>query len=414
MEGSNNMKRSISALILIIAIFTFAANGLAVEVADMDLHGFLSQGYVKSSDNNLFANTTNGTTQFNEFGINFAKDITDKLHAGAQLFAKDYGQTGNNHLEIDWAYADYRFKDWLGVRAGKVKIPHGLYNQTRDVDMLRTSIFLPQSIYPEVLRDTMLSTVGVSLYGDVNVSFLGQFSYQAIVGKHNQAIEPSERTNQAFLNTQSSNNVAKTDDININKRYAASVVWEPPVDGLRLSTTYGNSKINITNEVIASDFFMPLGSKFSIAFKKFQYHVYSAEYVWNNLTLSTEYMQTKRSFNMGMGDMNLSSKGWYLNASHRFTDWFVLGSYYATTRSYEANAGGPGGGPGVAAGRNYLKDMCLTTRFDINQHLVFKLEGHKFKGTNMLSALDADADSQGNIAWPENWNMFAGKLTFSF
>jgi hypothetical protein len=413
------MKRSITALILIIGLFIFTANGFAVEVAGMDLHGFLSKGYVKTTDNNMFANTNKGSTQFDEFGINFAKDLTDKLHVGAQFFAKDYGATGNNHLDLDWAYADYRFKDWLGVRAGKVKIPHGLYNQTRDVDMLRTSVFLPQSIYPEILRDTTLSTIGGSLYGDVGLSFLGQLSYQAIVGVHNQSLEPSERTNQAFMNTQSNNTAVTMTDMNTNKKYAASLVYEPPIEGLRVSTTYGNSIIS-SQGVVTGTGFLDIGTKIYINFHKFQYIVYSAEYVWNNLTVAGEYMNTKRSFFIGMGSNSdsgepnkLNSTGWYLNTSYRFTDWFVLGSYYATTRSYQGNAGG-GGGAGIAAGRNYLKDMCLTTKFDINKYLVFKLEGHNFKGTNGLSPIDAEVDSSGNISWPEKWKMYAAKLTFSF
>jgi hypothetical protein len=29
---------------------------------------------------------------------------------------------------LDWFYLDYRFTDWLGFRAGRLKIPYGLYN----------------------------------------------------------------------------------------------------------------------------------------------------------------------------------------------------------------------------------------------------------------------------------------------
>lgn len=66
---------------------------------------------------------------------------------GMQLFAFDRGNYGRDKVTIDWAYGDYRVNDWLGFRAGKVKIPLGLYNEARDNDALRTFIFLPQQAY---------------------------------------------------------------------------------------------------------------------------------------------------------------------------------------------------------------------------------------------------------------------------
>ena len=55
---------------------------------------------------------------------------------------------------------DYRFKDWLGIRAGRVKIPFGLYNDSSDVDSARVPILLPQSLYPTLNRDFLLAQTG--------------------------------------------------------------------------------------------------------------------------------------------------------------------------------------------------------------------------------------------------------------
>ena len=38
--------------------------------------------------------------------------------------------------------------------------------------------------------------------------------------------------------------------------------------------------------------------------------------------------------------------------------------------------------------RAYLKDLSLTARFDVNEYMVFKLEGHKMNGTNQLSGFE--------------------------
>ena len=119
-----------------------------VEFGDVDIHGFVSQGYLQSDENNfIMAQTKEGTFEFNELGINFTTMLLPHLRAGVQLFAKDLGVIGNDQVEIDWAYGDYRWKDWAGIRVGILKIPHGLYSETRDIDALRTCILLPQSVY---------------------------------------------------------------------------------------------------------------------------------------------------------------------------------------------------------------------------------------------------------------------------
>ena len=60
-----------------------------------------------------------------------------------------------------------------------------------------------------------------------------------------------------------------------------------------------------------------------------------------------------------------------------------------------------------------MKDLCLTTRFNINKYVVFKLEGHSLKGTNGLSPLDNPEDAYGN-RWTNEWKMFAAKMTLRF
>ena len=134
------------AIALVTATTAYASSARAAELLDgIQIHGFLSQGYAKSTKQNNFpvTNSGQGSFNFNDFGINFSKEITPDLHVGMQLSAFDRGDYGQDKVTIDWAFGDYRYKDWLGIRAGKIKIPQGLYNETRDNDALRTFIFLP-------------------------------------------------------------------------------------------------------------------------------------------------------------------------------------------------------------------------------------------------------------------------------
>src|SRR6267142_5985687 len=96
----------------------------------LEFHAFVSEGYLKSSDNNYLADSKRGSFEFWEAGINATKQLTDRLRMGIQLFSRDLGPLGDYKAKVDWAYLDYNWKDWLGVRAGRIKLPFGLYNDT--------------------------------------------------------------------------------------------------------------------------------------------------------------------------------------------------------------------------------------------------------------------------------------------
>ncbi len=95
------------------------------EPSDMQIHGFVSQGYIKTTRNNYLTDSARrqGSFDFTEVGINFTKQLNDKLRVGLQLFAHDLGPLGNYSPQFDWYYLDYHLFDWLGIRAGKTSCP---------------------------------------------------------------------------------------------------------------------------------------------------------------------------------------------------------------------------------------------------------------------------------------------------
>ena len=113
----------------------------------------------------LAAKSQRGSFDFNEVGINFTKSLGERLRFGIQFFARDVGPVGNDTPRVDWFFLDYRFTDWLGVRAGRLKVPFGLYNEVNDVDSARVPVLLPQAVYPILNRDLLLAQTGFELYG---------------------------------------------------------------------------------------------------------------------------------------------------------------------------------------------------------------------------------------------------------
>ena len=73
----------------------------------VQVHGFVSQGFVYTNDNNwLTMNTSDGSAAMTDFALNMSSQLTDKLRVGAQGYDRNLGQLGQYHPSLDWALAD--------------------------------------------------------------------------------------------------------------------------------------------------------------------------------------------------------------------------------------------------------------------------------------------------------------------
>jgi hypothetical protein len=416
------MKKTIRLGFTSLLFLVLAETAYTME-SQVDIHGFVSQGYIQTTDNNYFGETEDGSFEFNEFGINFAKELTDSLHVGIQFLSRDFGSNGNNEVNIDWAFGDYRLTDWLGLRAGKIKTPKGLNNEFRDVDMLRTPIFLPQSIYPEILRDVDLALTGIGIYGNIGLSVVGNLSYQVLYGTQN--VDPNESVSQALQGVTAFETPIENDSIDVDKKYVISLLWETPLDGLRLGATYDYSDITATAHTTAAvPGVFEEGDIMVSDFDKYQNIVLSAEYTLGDLVLTGEYLRSVKDYDLIQNGspfpirptVDIISDGWYLAASYQFIDWFRLGAYYSESYYDEDDRDGESlttYGNDIPH-RAYFKDICLTTNFLINEYLILKLEGHSFTGTYGVSPLDQEPDENGKIFAEEDWYLFAAKITIGF
>src|SRR5689334_14531651 len=81
----------------------------AADTPSVDLHGFASQGYLKTSRNNYLGETQHGSFAFNEAALSAQTRLAPDLRVGLQLFARDLGGIGHDRVGIDWAYLDYHW-----------------------------------------------------------------------------------------------------------------------------------------------------------------------------------------------------------------------------------------------------------------------------------------------------------------
>ncbi len=355
---------------------------------DINIHGFISQGFLKSENDNWFMDNTKGqgSFQFNEVGINFSSQLSDNLRVGAQFLSRDFGAVDNNKVKIDWAYFDYKFDDWLGFRAGKMKTPIGLYSEIRDVDMLRTTIFLPfMRMYDESYREMMNAIQGISLYGSLDVGVAGMLDYNVQWGYNDINTEDGGMKRQIEgISVGGVNPISEAIDGESESAFASRINWSTPIDGLLLGGAYGKYKSNAT--VLTSvplSATLPAGSEVSLNFTDYHVYIASAQYTIGELVLTSEYQRAKYDADFaGIMSTSEETQMWYMMADYRLNSLLSLAVGYSNM----TDAGDPDGEQAEAAGgkdySTWTKDWFVSSKFDITENWVFKAELHFLDGTD--------------------------------
>ncbi|MDD2558570.1 MAG: hypothetical protein RBR43_06870 [Desulfuromonadaceae bacterium] len=374
------------------------------------INGFLSQGYIKSQDNNFFGESKDGSFQLNEFGLTLNGEITDNLRVGLQLLSRDLGAEGNNKINIDWGMADYRWRDWLGVRIGKVKLPIGLYNQGRDSDFLRPMVFLPQSIYDENKRSLVVAATGANIYGNLSVGQGGDLEYQAYYGEVDFPEDSGQAQGMRALGAKQASRMGKSIaafEASNRYVYGGSLIYSPPVEGLRLGISYFNGKSKFDFKLLGSD-----GSiqRAKATGNNRDFIVYSVEYARERWTLALEYMESTANRVVFERDIpGGRSQGGYAQICYRVIDPVAV---YALYDLFYANKKDRDGSKLVARGEpDYLgwrKDLGMGLRWDVSDNWVLKAEWHKVDGASL----------QLPIFNPEgvkrDWHYYVLKASYNF
>ena len=362
----------------------------------VQVHGFASQGFAYTDQNNwLTMPTSQGSAAFTDFGLNMSSPVTDKLRVGAQVYDRNLGQLGQYHPSLDWAFADYRFKSWFGVRGGKVKTTLGLYNDTQDLDFLHTFALLPQSVYPTDLRDTTIAHLGGDLYGSVSLRrHLGTISYTAYAGHRSDSIY----SGYPYLLSQYAISFKSFGGL----QYGADLRWSTPVKGLLIGASRMNEEI--TGKGIGINLVNPqAGPGPLIESSKADWtNQYYGEYVVGKLRIDVEYRRYLRDQMIlnGTTENIIDVRGWYFSGAYRICKKLEVGSYYSRY-SVTSVLGGALAALQIAEGSdpnqtdtslpdNHIYDKVITSRVDLNRFWNVKIEGHFMNG-------------YGNVPYPDGF-----------
>lgn len=381
---------------------------------EVAIHGFVSQGFVYTNTNNwLTMNSNQGSAAFTDFGINLSTRATGKLWVGVQLYDRNLGRLGQYHPSLDWAVADYRFKNWFGVRGGKVKTALGLYSDSQDFDFLHVFALLPQSIYPTDIRDATIADVGGDIYGKAALNQgLGDLSYTVYAGHRSDSIY----SGYPYLLSQYGTRFTSFGGL----QYGADLRWLTPLKRLLLGVSRMNQ--DTTGEGTAVNFLSPAMGiiPYSESSKADWTNQFYGQYTTTKFRIASEYRRYVRD-QLLFGSTSENSddvRGWYVSGTYRISKRITLGSYYShysiTTLYRGALARFAQNQTDTNLPENHVYDKVLTARYDLRKFWNVKIEGHFMNGYGASSYPDGFYPQQNPQGFKNNTNALVVRTGINF
>jgi hypothetical protein len=314
----------------------------------IQIHGYATQGFLYSSNNNFLATKSKqGDFNWQEAVATLNSNIVDRLRIGVQIRASQLGQTGAPIINLDWASADYQYKDYLAFRVGKVKTPIGLLNETQDIDPAHVWSLLPQNMYSLTSRGLSLAHEGADVYGSIIRKPIGKVTYKAFLG--GLYMDPHDGF---LLNLRRSG--VTYDSGPTGKIGGGNLNWEP-VNGLTAGVSVHEASLTGTATVLGN-------TKIRVdpivnPYLRYEHGIFA---------VSGEY---NRLHGRAYGSL-FDTRNWYAAATVKATKHLSLGSYYLQ----EFNVRSPLGPA------RFSKDWTVSARWDLNDYFYLKTEGHFVKG----------------------------------
>ncbi len=363
------------------------------------IQGFAAQGLIGSTNNRFFGDSRDAvSTEFTEAGLHGSWQPLDPLRLSGQVLYRRAGESDRDGLRLDYAQADWQFYQTdvtqFGLKLGKVKLPYGLYNETRDVPFTRPGILLPQSVYVDNSRDLLLAAPGFFLHG-ASVRKYGATDFQLGWIRPNF---DSESVEYVFLGN------TRPGGLKGKGALGARLRWDTPTD-TTLMLTYADAK---------GDYLPGSLDPLAAGEVRFRNWLASVQQRLDTLTLTAEYAEPRldlRGFG-ALPDTHRVVQAVYLQGEWRFRpawelmlrhDIFYRDKNDKNGRQFQAATGLP-------AHTMFARDWTLGLRWDATPSLMLRAEYHHVDGTGWLPGLD----NPDFLSREQRWNMWLLQAAYRF
>lgn len=406
---------AINRVFMIFALAFLVLPAIAMELSDSSqIHGFASQGYVQSSDNRFMGDSPSGSLDFTELGVNASVMLSNNLRASGQLLVRRAGDMYDGSPDLDYGLLDYTVTAnesiCSGVLLGRFKNPLGFYNDTRDVAFTRPSVFLPQSIYFDKVRNFILSNDGLQCYSEW---FGMQDSFNLQLGFGRSPID--ENVKYAYFGGNPVTGEELEGDLEADGvTWVGRLLYELNGGQWRfaLSGAEGNTLFKNSGSIAG------LGEYPGNGEVRLEYYLASAQYNAEQWSLTAEWMREPiywSEFPEGSPqNHSVTAEGYYMQGEYRLEkDWQLFVRYeagFANRNDKDGKQASAATGGAVPAYDFYSKDWIGGFRWDLNSNWMLRSELHAKQGTFTLSARENPDKSK----LVKNWNLFALLLSYRF
>ena len=395
----------------ILAMLTFALTNAAhsLDLGPVQVHGFLSQGYIYSSGNEyLQGSDKGGTFDFSNAAVNFLYRPTNKLFFAGQLISRNFGDAYANEkpIDIDYLFASANIigssTDDFTVNLGKIKTTYGIFNNSRNIPFTHVGIISDQTLYSEYDRHMTLYGTGISL----------DYKHRADIGDfrviyQNAKISDDKRDALSTYPQIDPDSVTEFDGVD----YSVVHFMLSPAN-TNLEFGYSHGRIDAEKMYILDTIPGVYDRHWSLNAIN---NIYSARYTTENFTLTAEYMNRvirnkyrfipKNIFPYQENDEIRKSDSAYIQGAYRFTydlEGFV--SYHFATEEINGvkNYGAPY--------NQYRRQWVVGADWDIFENTLLKAEFHMIDGT--YDMIKEPGINQNGI--DRKWNMFVMQLSYKF
>ena len=377
------------------------------------INGFFSQAAIYSSDNNFFGESDDSVSiEYTELGAVLNAKPFKNFQFSGQLLGLRNGRNEEGKIRLDFAFLTYSFIntfDWnSGFRLGRLKAPFGLYGDTRDVAFTRPSIFLPQSIYFDRVRNTGFSQDGLQFFAeqardtfnwtwqfavvdptpdedeikdfssspldskvDGQTSYVSRLLIESATGQHKAAIS---YTYTGY-------------ELNFEE-FFLNFTTDTLVTYALLSYQFNNEKMTIDIEIM----------DLSVDLEKLEFIRLPESYYQNGLSQNIQLTYRLKP------DLNIIARydAYYINRNDRHGKLLedltsASNSFGLSLFSFPAHS---------AFAKNYL----LGLSWNFSKNWLARIEYHQIQGTGWLSRNDNPIP----LETAKHWHMLAGQISFRF
>ncbi len=374
------------------AVLAYAGSRAPAQSLDdlnIQFHGYATQAFLYTNQNSW--NTTDsakGSFSWTEAVLNLSAQPEPKLRIGVQARFFVLGDLGNT-ITLDWAQADYKVNEHFGIRAGKVKTPAGLYNESQDIDPSQLWVLLPQSVYPIASRNTLLAHYGGVVYGSVPVGErFGKFEYRGflgerIIGGEDGYFQPLRDEGITLPNGAT------------GKAFGGTLRYLPPVRGLEIGASESSGcQAGEINDGPYSGTINIERCRQTFVFTKFERGKWLIAGEWSRLQALVDLQLG----GLPEESLRVDEGPWYVMGSYKFTSKLTGGAYFSSLVNHDVAHTSP----------NYQEDWTAAARYDFSPFIYAKAEQHWINGT----AVGFSSADNPNLQ-PTTW-MSLVKLGVSF